>query len=131
MSGLYELFINWLGGMVISNAKGNKTLPITAAGHTKGNIMKDKIHPKYETITVRCACGNSFETRSTSSKISLDICSQCHPFFTGKQKLLDIAGRIDKFNKRYTHIQGAVVAKKEKPAPVAEKAAPAADKAAQ
>jgi len=63
--------------------------------------MKDKIHPKYESVRVRCACGNTFETRSTAKDIHLDICSECHPFFTGKQKLVDTDGRIDKFKKKF------------------------------
>ena len=63
--------------------------------------MKEKIHPKYSTLTVTCACGNSFETRSTVNKIDLEICSQCHPFFTGQQKFVDTAGRVDKFKKKY------------------------------
>jgi large subunit ribosomal protein L31 len=63
--------------------------------------MKDKIHPKYDTVTVRCACGTTFETRSTAKDIHLDICSECHPFFTGKQKLIDTDGRIDKFKKKF------------------------------
>ncbi len=63
--------------------------------------MKDKIHPKYEKITVTCACGNTFETRSTKDKLTTDICSNCHPFYTGKEKLLDTAGRVEKFNRRY------------------------------
>ena len=63
--------------------------------------MKEGIHPQYNEITVKCACGNSFLTRSTRKEIFTEICSACHPFFTGKQKLVDIAGRVDKFNKRY------------------------------
>jgi large subunit ribosomal protein L31 len=64
--------------------------------------MKEKIHPKYEKTKVSCACGNEFETRSTiAPEIKLEICSKCHPFFTGKQKLMDSAGRVEKFNKRY------------------------------
>lgn len=63
--------------------------------------MKDKIHPEYLTCTVSCACGNSFETRSTKSAIKLDICAACHPFFTGAQKFVDTAGRVDKFRRRY------------------------------
>lgn len=68
--------------------------------------MKEKIHPKYEVTTIRCACGNVIETRSTKQNIVVDICSSCHPFFTGKQKLVDTAGRIDRFRKRYA-AQGA------------------------
>ena len=63
--------------------------------------MKTEIHPKYEICTVTCACGNSFQTRSTVGDIQVEICSECHPFFTGKQKLVDTAGRVDKFRKKY------------------------------
>ena len=63
--------------------------------------MKDKIHPKYEKITVTCSCGNTFETRSTSKTLKVDICSACHPFYTGKQKVMDTAGRVEKFNRKY------------------------------
>ncbi|MDD9950271.1 MAG: 50S ribosomal protein L31 [Zetaproteobacteria bacterium] len=63
--------------------------------------MKKNIHPEYKTATVSCACGNTFETRSTSAKMEVEICSSCHPFFTGKQKLVDTAGRIEKFNQKY------------------------------
>lgn len=63
--------------------------------------MKEGIHPNYETAKVRCACGNEFETRSTKKEIRVDICSKCHPFFTGKQKLVDTGGRVDRFNKRF------------------------------
>ena len=63
--------------------------------------MKPKIHPRYQTATVHCACGNQFTTRSTSSKINVDICSQCHPFFTGKQKFVDTAGRVERFSKKF------------------------------
>ncbi len=63
--------------------------------------MKEGIHPKYHKVLVTCACGNKFETRSTKSEIRLELCSACHPFFTGKQKLVDTAGRIERFQKRY------------------------------
>lgn len=63
--------------------------------------MKAKIHPKYESTTIACACGNVIETRSTSKDIKVEICSACHPFFTGKQKLVDTAGRIERFRKKY------------------------------
>ena len=63
--------------------------------------MKEGIHPKYEEISVKCLCGNNFQTRSTKSEISTEICSQCHPFYTGKQKLIDTAGRVERFRKRY------------------------------
>ena len=63
--------------------------------------MKDKIHPEYKDATIVCACGAVINTRSTKQNIHVEICSQCHPFFTGKQKLVDSAGRVDKFMKRY------------------------------
>jgi large subunit ribosomal protein L31 len=76
--------------------------------------MKDGIHPEYPAARVNCACGNTFLTRSTKGDFQVDICSNCHPFYTGTQKLVDAAGRVDRFRKRYN-----------KPAP----GAPAADKA--
>jgi len=63
--------------------------------------MKDGIHPKYEPTTITCACGNVIETRSTARAIKVEICSSCHPFFTGKQKLVDTAGRVERFKKKY------------------------------
>ena len=63
--------------------------------------MKDGIHPKYDKCTVSCACGNTFETRSTSPAIRVEVCSNCHPFYTGKQKLVDSGGRVDRFKKRF------------------------------
>ncbi|GAB1433735.1 50S ribosomal protein L31 [Spirochaetota bacterium] len=63
--------------------------------------MKSGIHPKYEATIITCACGNVIETRSTVKNIQVEICSACHPFFTGKQKLVDTAGRIDRFRKKY------------------------------
>ena len=65
--------------------------------------MKDSIHPEYKIVTVQCACGASFRTGSTKNTdvIKVDICSKCHPYFTGKQKLVDAGGRVDKFKKRY------------------------------
>ncbi len=63
--------------------------------------MKTGIHPEYNVTNVVCACGNKFQTRSTAKEIKVEICSNCHPFFTGKQKLIDTAGRIEKFQKKY------------------------------
>ncbi len=63
--------------------------------------MKQGIHPDYKVTTIHCACGESFQTRSTKKDVKLDICSVCHPFFTGKQKLIDTEGRVDKFRKKY------------------------------
>jgi large subunit ribosomal protein L31 len=65
--------------------------------------MKAEIHPQYASVTVTCSCGHSFETQSTLGKpdLHVEVCSQCHPFYTGKQKLLDAGGRVDRFRKRY------------------------------
>ena len=63
--------------------------------------MKNGIHPEYKNATVKCACGAVYETRSTAGDMKVDICSACHPFFTGKQKLVDTGGRVDRFNKRF------------------------------
>ena len=63
--------------------------------------MKKGIHPEYHEIEVHCACGNTFMTRSTAEKLNVEICAACHPFFTGKQKLIDSAGRVERFQKRY------------------------------
>jgi len=63
--------------------------------------MKSDLHPKYNKITATCACGSEFEIGSVNEQIKTEICSACHPFFTGKQKLIDTAGRIEKFNKKY------------------------------
>jgi large subunit ribosomal protein L31 len=63
--------------------------------------MKDKTHPKYQVCAVHCACGNAFTTRSTLPRIAVDICSSCHPFFTGKQKFVDTAGRVERFSKKF------------------------------
>jgi large subunit ribosomal protein L31 len=76
--------------------------------------MKEGIHPDYHSSRVTCACGNTFVTRSTRGDMQIDVCSACHPFYTGTQKLIDTAGRVDRFRKRY-----------EKKVPVGAKAAPA------
>ena len=68
--------------------------------------MKAETHPTYERAQVHCACGNTFETRSTTPEISVEICSACHPFFTGKQKLVDTAGRVERFKQRYAKATG-------------------------
>ena len=63
--------------------------------------MKPEIHPEYNEVTVVCACGNTFQTRSTKPELRLEVCSECHPFFTGKERLLDSAGRVEKFQRKY------------------------------
>jgi large subunit ribosomal protein L31 len=71
--------------------------------HKRGEWqMKEGIHPQYKETTISCACGEVIHTRSTKQNIKVDICSKCHPFFTGKQKLVDTGGRVDRFNKRYS-----------------------------
>jgi len=67
--------------------------------------MKAEIHPTYHKAQVKCACGNEFETGSTKDVIHVEICSACHPFFTGKQKFIDTTGRVEKFNKKYANIK--------------------------
>jgi large subunit ribosomal protein L31 len=76
---------------------------IDMVGAQKGTIVKDAIHPEYVVTEVTCSCGNSFTTRSTakSGRLHAEVCSACHPFYTGKQKIMDVGGRVDKFEKRY------------------------------
>ena len=83
--------------------------------------VKEGIHPKYEEVDVRCACGNTFKTRSTKPELHLEICSACHPFFTGRQKLIDTEGRVERFTKKF----GAQTAAQRKTAASAAKAAKA------
>ncbi|HUU31351.1 MAG TPA: 50S ribosomal protein L31, partial [Phycisphaerae bacterium] len=88
--------------------------------------MKDKIHPKYVECTVTCGCGNTFVTRSTEPKLAVEICSHCHPFFTGQQRYVDTAGRVEKFQKKYQWsaeqaVSTADAAAKKAPAPAAAK----------
>jgi large subunit ribosomal protein L31 len=83
--------------------------------------VKEGIHPQYNEVDVRCACGNTFKTRSTKPELHLEICSACHPFFTGRQKLIDTEGRVDRFTKKY----GAQTVEQRKTAAKAAKAAAA------
>lgn len=76
--------------------------------------MKENIHPNYEFVEAVCACGNKFMTRSTAKTLKLDICAACHPFFTGKQKLLDTEGMVEKFNKRFAKTEGKTLVRKPK-----------------
>jgi large subunit ribosomal protein L31 len=84
--------------------------------------VKPGIHPKYQEVEVRCACGNTFKTRSTKPELHLEICNQCHPFFTGRQKLIDTEGRVERFTKRF----GAQSAEARRAATKATKATKAA-----
>jgi large subunit ribosomal protein L31 len=63
--------------------------------------VKPNIHPMYHTVTVQCACGNQFETRTTTTSMHVEICAKCHPYFTGRQRLVDTQGRVDRFRKKY------------------------------
>ena len=89
-------------------------------------MAKEGIHPDYPAATVSCACGNSFITRSTRGDFQVDVCSNCHPFYTGTQKLMDAAGRVDRFRKRYA-AKGAAPAAAAEPAKSAESPAPATE----
>ncbi len=81
---------------------GGISISSVSIPHSRGvSFVKSDIHPEYVTTQVTCACGNSFETRSTKSKIHVEICSNCHPFYTGKQKFVDSEGRVDRFNRKY------------------------------
>lgn len=81
--------------------------------------MKKDIHPEYKTITAACACGNEFETGSTVDSIRVEICSACHPFYTGKQKLVDSAGRVERFQRKYAGKTPALKKNKKAEAPEA------------
>lgn len=76
--------------------------------------MKAEIHPEFPYCTISCACGNAVVTRSTRGDFSVDVCSACHPFYTGKQKMMDTAGRVDRFKKRFEKIGTAATAAKKK-----------------
>ena len=78
----------------------------------KGTPVRENIHPQYEEVTAHCACGASWKTRSTVKDLHLEICSNCHPFFTGRQKLIDTEGRVERFTKKY----GAQTVEKQKTA---------------
>ena len=88
--------------------------------------MQEGIHPDYPPSNVTCACGNSFVTRSTRGDIAVDVCSACHPFYTGTQKLIDAAGRVDRFRKRYDKTAAAKAAAAEKSAEKSASKAPEA-----
>ena len=79
--------------------------------------MKKEIHPSYKDATVTCGCGNTFKTRSTKEKIAVEVCSSCHPFFTGQQKFIDTAGRIEKFNRKWANYSTKILDKAKAPKP--------------
>lgn len=82
---------------IITDAFTRSILP----GERGEDIMKEGLHPKYEQTTIRCACGNVIETGSTKKDIRVEVCSKCHPFYTGKQKMVDTGGRVSRFNKKF------------------------------
>jgi large subunit ribosomal protein L31 len=94
-----------------------------SAPSRKGTV-KEGIHPKYQEVEARCACGNTFKTRSTKPELHLEICSACHPFFTGRQKLIDTEGRVERFTKKF----GVQTSEQRKTAAKAVKVAKAASK---
>lgn len=67
--------------------------------------MKEGIHPEYHVVKASCACGNTFDTRSTASELAVDVCGACHPFYTGKQRLVDAQGRVDRFRRKYANVR--------------------------
>jgi large subunit ribosomal protein L31 len=93
--------------------------------------MKQGIHPEYKLATVHCACGNTFQTRSTQEDIHLDVCSVCHPYFTGKQRLMDTAGRVERFRRKWAKTEEAQEEKAERDAAKAKKAAEQPESAAE
>ena len=94
MAGLSEN-----GKISVANAGDIVRMPVLGFGSTI--VMKKDIHPKYDKVTIHCGCGSTFETNSTVGEIHAEICSMCHPFYTGKQKYVDTAGRIERFQKKY------------------------------
>jgi large subunit ribosomal protein L31 len=93
-----------LGGFFLAAPQSHRyTARLFRSGRAKASaVMKDAIHPEYKEITVTCSCGNTFHTRSTlGHDLQIEVCSNCHPFYTGKQKIVDTGGRVDKFRKKY------------------------------
>lgn len=88
-------------------APGRRRRPVRGGDNWEGGcrtVMKEGIHPDYQETTITCVCGNVIETRSTKKDIKIEICSQCHPFMTGKQKIVDTAGRVERFKKKYAGV---------------------------
>jgi large subunit ribosomal protein L31 len=102
-----------LGGPAIARLSGYAGSIISLPGNSlsAGVRVKANIHPQYRPITVQCACGNTFETRTTAASVHVEVCSVCHPYFTGKQRLMDTAGRVDRFRRKYAGTPAAGAAK--------------------
>jgi large subunit ribosomal protein L31 len=101
------LFSGFLAGLSCSStsfciiAHLKTQIPVILCRKREGKLMKKDIHPEYMECKVSCACGNNFETMSNTPEMRIDICNECHPFFTGSQKIVDAAGRVEKFKKKY------------------------------
>jgi len=80
-----------------------------ARNDLRSRTVKPNLHPKYHTIEVVCACGNKFQTRTTATAIHVEVCNACHPYYTGKQRLMDTAGRVDRFRRKYGSEQAPTV----------------------
>jgi large subunit ribosomal protein L31 len=93
--------------------------------------MKTEIHPEYVETQVTCSCGNTFVTRSTKGELHVELCNQCHPFYTGKQKLVDTGGRVERFNRKYAKRHQATAAPESKPVPAETPETPAAPEASE
>jgi len=89
------------GTCCVPNAAGGRLIALRQAILYGGNKMKNEIHPTYGESTIRCACGETFKGGSVKGELKVEICSKCHPFYTGRQKLIDSGGRVDRFKKRY------------------------------
>lgn len=101
IAGLYVRTEPGLGPILAFERRIGYNIPYLKIIKTKRNTMKEKIHPNYEQTTITCACGHVFKVGTTVKDMHIGICSECHPFFTGKQKFVDTAGRVEKFNRRY------------------------------
>ncbi len=95
-----EVF-SWCGNKSRVGSDGATWSAVAKIYTCKEKTMRKGIHPEYVECKVTCACGNKFEIRTTKSELSIDICNECHPFYTGSEKILDAAGRVDKFKKKY------------------------------
>jgi large subunit ribosomal protein L31 len=93
--------------------------------------MKTEIHPEYVETRVTCSCGNTFVTRSTKGELHVELCNQCHPFYTGKQKLVDTGGRVERFNRKYAKRHQTTTAPESEPAPAETSETPATPEASE
>ena len=121
---IHRVFAHWTHGdsrkITLQTAQSFRIISLSNPLGLKVLIlrMKKDIHPEYHIATVTCSCGNSFQTGSTKAEIRVELCSACHPFFTGKQKIIDTAGKVEKFKKRMEAKKDNLVSKKEKRAKI-------------